>query len=450
MNFSIQRLAQRLRYFIKHELLFKIYCLSDYSCRPTFREYLVKAHVIFQTKGLLCVLKCLIRSAIKYSFSLLLSSNTTNIGKTLDTLDFKKRAILIYSHVPYMDPMKQRPQHIAESLASKDCYVFYSSRFIEKGIRKSSIVRLKNKVFLLNQKNETTNQILDYFKGISVLVYATDITHLNHQTYNAFSKKANVIVDYLDKLDSKVLGCDTTQYQSFHNYLLQDCYNILIASSDYLVKHALKYRQKAHLVPNACNPQDFAYKPKLNKVSKDMQHIIGQKQPIIGFFGALAKWLDYDLLVEIACLKPEYSFVFIGCDYDQSCLKLKKKNLPNVYFLGTIPYSNLKYYAVWFDVSIIPFLIEDLTHAVSPVKLFEYMAIGKPIVATRTQELEKYKSVLFANTAKEFAAKLDEAIAKQQDKKYKKIMQKELHDNTWDYRAKKIIKIIEEYESQLQ
>ncbi|MBQ5347017.1 MAG: glycosyltransferase, partial [Ruminococcus sp.] len=70
----------------------------------------------------------------------------------------------------------------------------------------------------------------------------------------------------------------------------------------------------------------------------------------------------------------------------------------------------LPYYATHFSVCTIPFLVNDITQATSPIKLFEYMALGKPIVTTAMNECKKYKSVMIAEDKKDFLEKIEKAI----------------------------------------
>ena len=80
---------------------------------------------------------------------------------------------------------------------------------------------------------------------------------------------------------------------------------------------------------------------------------------------------------------PEFDFVFIGPNYDQSMDGQPVFDLDNVHWLGPKDYDELPRYLQEFSVATIPFVLNDVTHAVSPVKLHEYLAAGKPVVATR-------------------------------------------------------------------
>ena len=162
------------------------------------------------------------------------------------------------------------------------------------------------------------------------------------------------------------------------------------------------------------------------------------------YYGALAKWFDYDLVKKMA-KTDKYSIVLFGIKYDESFDK-NLINEKNVYFMGSRDYKVLKNYAKYADVLTIPFVINNITLATSPVKIFEYMALHKPIVTTDMPECRKYKSVLIGHNHEEFIKKIDEALKKEKDKKYIELLDKEARENDWSTKAKVIIDLIKKDE----
>ncbi len=132
-------------------------------------------------------------------------------------------------------------------------------------------------------------------------------------------------------------------------------------------------------------------------------------RPILGFWGLLQDWLDVDLLAEAAAARPQWSIVLIGEEVsDLSRLRAQ----PNVYFLGRRPYAALPAYAAAFDVGIIPFRVNELTRAVNPIKLREYLVVGLPVVSTPLPEVKQYsRFVRVASNAIDFVAACEAAIA---------------------------------------
>ena len=93
-------------------------------------------------------------------------------------------------------------------------------------------------------------------------------------------------------------------------------------------------------------------------------------------------------------------------------------------------------------------MINDITQATSPLKLFEYMALGKPIVTTAMKECKKYKSVMIAKDKNEFIQLVDKdnILNKEHNVSYFNLLNDEALENTWEQKAKIIIDLIEKYE----
>ena len=137
--------------------------------------------------------------------------------------------------------------------------------------------------------------------------------------------------------------------------------------------------------------------------------LTGLPHPIVGYYGAIADWVDVALMTELAAMRPQYSFVFIGENHAQDISRLQR--LPNVRLLGEKNYRLIPSYLYSFDACLLPFLMNDLTRAVDPVKVYEYLAQGKPVIATPLAELEDHGDVLYlASGVEDFAEKLDRAL----------------------------------------
>lgn len=113
--------------------------------------------------------------------------------------------------------------------------------------------------------------------------------------------------------------------------------------------------------------------------------------PRLGFFGLIRDWVDLDLLAEVARRKPEWHMVLIG---DSTVDLSPYRCLSNMHFLDRKPYDVLPAYCRQFDVGLIPFKINELTLAVNPIKLREYLAAGLPVVSTPLPEVELYSNMV--------------------------------------------------------
>ena len=236
-----------------------------------------------------------------------------------------------------------------------------------------------------------------------------------------------------------------------YEYMLTDKENIfVVVTADKLREDIEEKRGKEKLV-FACNGVDYDHYKNIDKLfefDKEFKQILDEEKPIIGYYGAFASWFDYELIRYLSKERPEFNIVLIGTKYDDSMEKSKIEVLKNVHFLGSKDYKILKNYADKFSVCTVPFLINDITKATSPLKIFEYMALNKPIVTTAMDECKKYNSIFIANNQEEFVELIDKAL-KLNDKKnyeYFKILKKEALENTWQVKTKQIIELLQKQE----
>ncbi len=167
------------------------------------------------------------------------------------------------------------------------------------------------------------------------------------------------------------------------------------------------------------------------------------KRPIIGYYGAISDWFDMDIIEYCAKQKPEWNFVLIGST--AGCDTSKVEELPNIHLLGEKPYKELPGYLYYFDVCTIPFKIIPLTLATNPVKFYEYLSCGKPIVSVKLPELIHYNEYCYlADTKEEFLELIQKALV---EKDNQELIQKRItlaKDNSWNERFNQILsKVVE-------
>ena len=112
--------------------------------------------------------------------------------------------------------------------------------------------------------------------------------------------------------------------------------------------------------------------------------LAGIPHPILGFFGLVRDWVDLDLLAEVTRARPAWHVVLLG---DSTVDLAPYRAVPNLHFLGNKPYKDLPAYCRAFDVGLVPFRINELTLAVNPIKLREYLAAGVPVASTPLPEV---------------------------------------------------------------
>jgi glycosyltransferase involved in cell wall biosynthesis len=190
--------------------------------------------------------------------------------------------------------------------------------------------------------------------------------------------------------------------------------DLVCANSTYLATLAAKYNPYSFYVGQGCDLSLYD-KTKLIAVPKDLIPI---PKPIIGYTGALyALRLDVDILVLIAKTKPSWSLVLIGPEDDTfRCSELHQ--LSNVHFLGNKNPEELPAYINGFDVAINPQKLNEVTRGNYPRKIDEYLALGKPTVATKTEAMSIFAEHTYqATNAHEFVQLIDLALSENTLKK---------------------------------
>ena len=356
------------------------------------------------------------------------------------------RIVLWRSSFGYNVPLFQRPQHIANNLSRERCLVFYEVTTMTDKVK--TIKRHQENLYLINFNNILLNRILmQELEKISkpkyVQLYSTDWKLSVENIKDYMDKGYGFIYEYIDDISPELAGTKEIP-QNIIDKSNEDVF--VVVTADMLMQDVLSHRSGKNVVMSS-NGVDCAFFENFDKnfiFESEFIDIINKGKPVMCYYGALAKWFDYDLLKYLD-KTDKYSIVLFGIKYDESYDE-NMGDTSNVYFMGPRDYKVLKNYAKKCDILTIPFLINDITKATSPVKLFEYMALEKPIVTTDMNECRKYSSVLIAKDHKDFEAKLDEALSLSSDQGYKNILLKEARENDWSQKAAAIIDLIKEKE----
>lgn len=365
------------------------------------------------------------------------------------------RIIIWKSDFGWNVPLFQRPQHIAKNLSDENCLVFYEVTTMTDKVK--DLKKIKDNLYLVNLKNLVIKNILfskvekKLNKNKYIQFYSTDYKIALEEVKTYIKQGFKIIYEYIDDLSPQILGTDEIPRNTIekYNYMLKDTKNIfVIVTADKLENDIVEKRgtEKLAFSSNGVDYEHFQDIDLSYKFDEDFENILKQNKPIIGYYGALASWMDYDLIKYLAENRPNYNIVFFGVKYDGEYDKSGVDSLKNVYFLGKREYKVLKNYASRFSVCTIPFKVNNITKSTSPVKLFEYMAIQKPIVTTEMDECKKYKSVMIAKNKEEFVKLVDKAIGLSDNVEYKKELKKEACENTWSQKAKIIVELLKKYE----
>ena len=159
------------------------------------------------------------------------------------------------------------------------------------------------------------------------------------------------------------------------------------------------------------------------------------RRPIVGFFGTMDIWVDLECIAVLAKRFPQCSFVVIG----RSLVPLTVlEGINNVHLVGPVPYAELPRYTKYWDVGLIPFVYNDLTKAVNPLKLMEYFAVGVPVISTKLPDILDVPGPLyFADDHQQFGDCLDEVLSQDRDT-LRSNAQDVAKKNSWKSRAESL------------
>jgi acetyltransferase-like isoleucine patch superfamily enzyme/glycosyltransferase involved in cell wall biosynthesis len=183
--------------------------------------------------------------------------------------------------------------------------------------------------------------------------------------------------------------------------------DIGVANSVYLCNYLKKFNPDSWYVGQGCDVTAFDMKL-IKKVPEDIASIRG---PIIGYIGALFTLrLDIGIISHLAEKRPDWSIVLIGPE-DEGFKASGLHKMPNVHFLGSKNQADLPAYLSAFDVAINPQILNEVTIGNYPRKIDEYLAMGKPVVATRTEAMQVFEDHTYlAETKEEYLALCEKAL----------------------------------------
>lgn len=362
-----------------------------------------------------------------------------------------ERIIVWRSSFGYNVPLFQRPQHIANNLTKNNCLVFYEVTTMTDKVK--TIKKHSDNLYLINFNNIALNKLLmkeleNISKPKYIQLYSTDWKLTVENIENYIKRGFKFIYEYIDHLSPELAGTKDLPQNIIDKYEYamnnEDIY--VVVTADELKKDVISKRGDINLIEsnNGVDYKFFQTIDKKYKIEKEYLDIINNGKINICYYGALAKWFDYNLIKKVA-KTSKYNIVLFGIKYDES-YDININEEENIYFMGPRDYKVLKNYASLCDILIIPFVLNDITKSTSPVKIFEYMALHKPIVTTDMLECRKYESVYIGKNQKDFLEKLEEAYKNKDNKKYIKLLDKEAQENDWMYKAKAIIDKIKEDE----
>jgi glycosyltransferase involved in cell wall biosynthesis len=331
-------------------------------------------------------------------------------GTQPDPAALRDRNIIYFSCVAWA-PIKARPQQIAIQLARENrlLYVEPMLSVVSRAARGLEspfphIHRVGDRLFVyrppsflpFSLRSDLVNRINKQFLGRFVqgvarrLDFIRPILGVSHPQHEALIGRFGESFSFYDCHDNYGALPDPRAnpdvISGMERRLLGKADHIFI-SSQALLDAMDGYRGKCTLVRNGVICSHFENGADWDgELPAELRRI---PHPIIGYVGTLGGWVDGDALGFLARSRPDWSIVLIGPVHDRT-LARKLEGNPNIHLLGTKHYEELPRFVHRFAVGLIPFKLNTLTRSIDPIKLYEYLAAGKPVVASDLPEVRRF------------------------------------------------------------
>ena len=285
--------------------------------------------------------------------------------------------------------MKQRPQYLLEALAATGHEVW----FVDPRLDQERMAG--DRIHLVPSIRPTPRS------GVILYThFAPTQTLIDHFTDTV------VVYDLLDDLaiyEPNEQGMPLERTVKHHHGPLVEEADVVLASNPILADRHRSEREDLLLVENGVDLDRFTPEgPVAGSLPEGR---------IVGYHGAVAPWFDFDLFAAVADLRPDLTFVLVGpIDPEVEDRADKLARLTNVTLLPAQSSERIGEFVRGFSVGVLPFVIDEMTEAVTPLKMYEYLASGVPMVATPLPACVREELVQTAHDPSSFAARIDDAL----------------------------------------
>jgi hypothetical protein len=298
----------------------------------------------------------------------------------------QQQVFVSLSSLPWNFPLFQRPHHIAQQLAQQPgvTILYLSPKPRQDGIKAGFRLQAE-RLFLLDNWPALFQALIQHSNpsALTVMLCSSAFTEISVESLTALKQRGiTVLYEYIDEISPALY--QPSRYQQIlqrHQALTPECIDGFICTSRKQMADIRAQIRGAKLLlsQNACDISHFStLQP---DTPDDLAPILALGQPTIGYAGALSNWIDFSLIRETALRLPEAQFILIGAVFNHQAQATLEMMPGNVHYLGPKPYECLPGYVQRFTVAMIPFLCGPVAESTSPVKLFEYLAAGKLVVA---------------------------------------------------------------------
>lgn len=246
-------------------------------------------------------------------------------------------------------------------------------------------------------------------------------------------RHAKLVYDVIDHLS--VFPYSERALRRNHERAMKEA-GAVFAVSQPLFEEVRRRRSDAIYLPNGVEFARFSAPADASVVPEEIVRTRSRGRPAAGYVGALARWVDSDLLAALAELRPDWDFFVVGQALDDSFDRFDTARPANLQLLGPRPYATIPSILSAFDAGLIPFRIGPEGSNSSPIKMYEYLAAGLPVLATPIPECELVPEAEVASSAAGFSDLLDRARSSRRSEEFGRRARDRARENDWSARAR--------------
>ncbi|GKU27268.1 glycosyl transferase [Clostridium folliculivorans] len=361
--------------------------------------------------------------------------------------------------------IKQRPHHFAYLLSEDNQVTYYHPQPWKKNSNtiymhsKGDSIYINKTIFKKNNLTVIRRKILPFQYKINVIKRLNNSLQKNWikeiNSENEFDTLVITHPNQLDYIPHQIINTVKIVYDCMDNYiafgngdsdliknekkLMKLADNIIVSSEALLETMKSKYKNidsKINMINNGVDLSNFD----VDKITPLTEGIVNKNKKSIGYIGTVSHWFDFQLIKNMAVKYVDIDFYIIGPVENNVAID-SISNISNIKILGTKPYDMVPSLIDSFDITIMPFVLNDVVKSVNPVKVYEYLALGKPVITTDYSETKKFGDLIYTyNSEKEFEDSMLQAFKENEEFKLKRIAFAK--NNSWSSRVRDFIKFV--------
>lgn len=354
----------------------------------------------------------------------------------------KEEKIAYVMHVDW-NWIKQRPHFLAEELSSQfSLDLFFIRNYKQNRAAINVYPKKMNSITVIHKVPFSAKNIL--LQSLEKSINRKNIKALYKEQYDYLIVTSPIILQYIDlekiKYKKLIYDCMDDHISFTRNNKIRDqiyrqeqrilkIADIVTVSSSYLKEKVLSRvgRENVLILNNAIDKCFICSKELINPAKNN------EKYNIL-YFGTVSHWFDFDIILNILNIYHNIEITIIG-----PCEVITPKH-ERIRYVPPISHEKLKDYIKYANAFIMPFKVNELVKAVDPVKLYEYIAYGKPTFVIEYGETRKFKDYVFLyRNLNELSSRIKEAMVKNNDSISQKKINEFIKSNTWEYRVRLLI-----------